>query len=340
MKTNHCLGCIIKIFIFCAWSMGLLLLSNLNSFAQTQEKSSQGSVTPSSMTPSVASTATEKMTQADVVLQKIAEDEKSLFGELDDLKIAAVVPPAYEAKVLDLQKRYQAFVNTYPKHLYGKILFGKFLQKIDEPELANQQFLNANDLNPNIAVVKQQLGNYLTEHGEYGLAVPYFLSAIDLEPNVAVYHYQLGELLFTYRAFFIRDKIYTAEVLDKQMLEAFGTATKLDPNNRTFAIRYAESLMDVDYPNYTQVLKHWDNLLQTSKNPLEQQLIFLRKAQVLIEMKEYKSAEALLKQPFDVRFEQSRAALLEKIQEATQTVSTPATPASVSTSTASQNPSI
>lgn len=296
---------------------------------------------PPATKPSPTITEPKTDPKADEALQKIVTAEQDLFQELGDLKIATTVPPAYENKILDIQKRYQEFVRVHPQHLYGKILFGKFLQKIDEPELANRQFLDANDIDPNIAVVKQQLGNYLTENGEYKLAVGYFLSAIDLDPNTAVYHYQLGELLSTYRTFFIRDEMYTSSAIDQLTQEAFANATKLDPNNRSFQVRYAESFFDVDHPDYTLASKLWDKLLQTSQNPLEQQFLLLRKTQVLIELKDYQGARNLLNQNYDVRYEKSRKSLLDKIPTTSTThtpPTQPATPTKTSTTTSEIKP--
>ena len=52
-----------------------------------------------------------------------------------------------------------------PDDINALLLFGKFLRKTGLHENAISIFLKADQINPNIAVIKQELGNFLVEKG-------------------------------------------------------------------------------------------------------------------------------------------------------------------------------
>ena len=112
--------------------------------------------------------------------------------------------------------------------------------------------LKANQLDPNLPIVKNQLGNYLAEEGEPIEAANYFISAIRLAPNEPLYHYQLGTLLTEARDDFLKSGQWTRAQLDQTMQEAFRHAAELAPDNIAFAYRYAYSFYDLAEPNGTR----------------------------------------------------------------------------------------
>ena len=96
-------------------------------------------------------------------------------------------------------------------------------------EDTNNVFMRANNMDPNLAVVKQQIGNFLTEKEDYGLAMHYYLNAIELEPGVASCHYGMGELYYQIRNEFVKDGILNEVEFNMQMVTAFKEATRLEP---------------------------------------------------------------------------------------------------------------
>ncbi|MEM8549194.1 MAG: hypothetical protein AAGF10_00235 [Verrucomicrobiota bacterium] len=141
-------------------------------------------------------------TLADSRLTEIYLQEQALFEELE--KDALQLDEAeYQRRLRSIATLYEGFLLDNEDYAYGYLMYGKFLRRAGQPRAANNAFMKANMIDPNIAVAKQQIGNFLAEEGEYGLALPYYLAAIELEPDVALYRYQLGELLHRYRRFFI-----------------------------------------------------------------------------------------------------------------------------------------
>jgi tetratricopeptide (TPR) repeat protein len=140
--------------------------------------------------------------------------------------------------------------------------------------------LKANEIDPDIALVKNELGNYLAEEGKPLDAVSYFLSAIKLEPKEPLYHYQLGMLLYEARADFIRSGEWTRDSVDHAMHEAFRRAAELAPDRVEFGYRYAESFYDLENPDWNEALKAWTGLESKAQSDLERQTMRLHEANV------------------------------------------------------------
>ncbi|MBC2596422.1 hypothetical protein H5P28_19305 [Ruficoccus amylovorans] len=223
----------------------------------------------------------------------IIEEQDALFKEIE-------TDPArrdqleYERRLQGIATQYDSFLLDNPDYVYGYLLYGKFLRRIGENKSANNAFMKANMLDPNLAVAKQQIGNFLAEEGEYALALPYYIAAIDLEPEVPLYRYELGELLSHYRQYYIDNGVLTAETLDRNMLDAFHEASSMEPSNRDYHIRYAEAFFQVANPDWQDALNQWTILAKGVTDPLKLDLIRLQQARVLIEMGRLDEARKIL----------------------------------------------
>ncbi|WOO41303.1 tetratricopeptide repeat protein [Rubellicoccus peritrichatus] len=250
---------------------------------------------------------------ADLRLERIYNKQQAVFKKIAERP--EDFPLAERDRVLDnLLTEYSAFVFENPDFVYGYILYGKLLRQVGDREAANVAFAKANQLDPQIAVVKQQIGNYLVEEGRPMLALPYFVAAVELEPEYALYHYQLGELLHQSRDVFIEEQEMPADVHSEQMLESLGNAARLDPGNRQFQMRYAEAFFDTLNPDWELALVHWNFLENSSSNPLERDIIRLQKARVLIAQGNSSEAETILISMNQPSLETARQELLESVQ--------------------------
>jgi len=254
----------------------------------------------------------EQETFADRQLARIVNEQEAVFASLQ--KEGEDLPKAeYIRRVRALLDSYQTFIDANPEYVPGLILYGKLLRKVEDYRTANIVFLKANELDPNIAVVKQQIGNYLAEEGKFELALPYFLAAVELEPSVALYHYQLGEMIWFSRQQLVDSGSFTKVALDKQMLEAFRNAAELAPDNRDFQMRYGEAFFDVQNPDWTLALEHWDGMLTTPLSDIERDILALQKARVLIKIERFDKARALLETIERSALESSRQKLLSEL---------------------------
>ena len=116
-----------------------------------------------------------------------AAERKTSQNELEDLR----------QPLQELCFAYEDYLRAFPDQAAGYASYALLLDHpiIDERRRSTALFLRANQLNPEMALVKNQLGNHLAEDGKPLEAVNYYLAAIRLEPKESLYHYQLGTLL-------------------------------------------------------------------------------------------------------------------------------------------------
>ena len=198
------------------------------------------------------------------------------------------------AKMQDLVFDYDAYLKKYPDLAAGYAAYGVLLGKIDMRRQSAAMLLKANQLDPNLPLVKNQLGNYLAEDGKPLEALSYFLSAIKLDPNEPLYHYQLGTLLTEARDDFLKSGEWQRPALDRAMREAFRRAAELAPNRIEFTYRYGESFYDLATPDWDEALKVWGALEERLKPGLEQETVRLHAANILIAQGKFDHARALL----------------------------------------------
>ena len=189
---------------------------------------------------------------------------------------------------------YELLLRDNPNFAAGYAAYGYLLSKVDMRKEAAAMLLKANQLDPEIPLVKNQLGNFMAEDGKPLQAAPYFLAAIKLEPSEPLYHYQLASLLSEARDAFLKSGEWTRPALDGAMLEGFRRAHELAPDRFEFAYRYAESFYDLEKPDWELALKLWSALEEKATTPIERQTMRLHAANILIKLDRRDHARALL----------------------------------------------
>lgn len=249
---------------------------------------------------------------ADIKLQSIVEAQNALLSKLES-NPSAFSEMEKERRFNDIFNDYEDFIAKNPNNIYAAIFYGKLLRLTGLSGKAYTVFLTAHKANPNIGVIKQQIGNCLAEEGEFALALNYFLQAITLEPSVALYHYQLGELLRLFKNSFITLGILSTDSFDKQMLNAFRKAKELEPRTWVYQVRYAEAFYDIHKPLWDEALLLWKNLALLAPNTWEKEIVSLNQARVQIKRKHYSQAKECLANVYSPALEKSRRELYELI---------------------------
>jgi tetratricopeptide (TPR) repeat protein len=208
---------------------------------------------------------------------------------------------------------YDAFLRTYPTFVPGYVTYGLLLGKVGMRRESAAMLLKANLLDPNLPLVKNQLGNYLAEEGEPLEAVNYFLSAIALAPNEPLYHYQLGTLLTEARDDFLKSGMWTRAQLDRTMQDAFKHAADLAPDNTTYAYCYAFSFYDLAEPQWDEALKAWGALEDRVAPGLEKETIRLQAANILIKQQKFDHARVLLTMVTTPQLQKQKQELLDQL---------------------------
>ena len=226
-------------------------------------------------------------------LSTIVAKERSLFLAANNKR--AMNEKELTRKIQDLVADFESYLADNPKDLTALILYGKFLRRVDQPGPATGVFLKADKLDPDIAVIKQQIANYLTEEGRIAEALPYLLRAVELSPEKAIYHNQLGSFLFLFREELIRLGITTQSTNDRNMVIAFREAAKLESDNFDYRVRYAQSFFDVSHPDWEVALKVWNALSSEGNRSIEKaEYLLLCQARILVKLGRLKEAKVLI----------------------------------------------
>ena len=212
--------------------------------------------------------------------------KKSTHAEVEDLR----------AQFQELMFNYDDYLKKYPEVAAGYVSYAMLLSQpvVDQRKLAAAMLLKANALDPNLPLVKNQLGNYLAEEGRPLDALNYYLAAVQLAPTEALYHYQIGVLLTEGRAEFLKSGAWTRATLDQGMQDGFEQATALAPGNVAYAYRYGESFYDLERPEWSAALVFWRALEAKVTSSLEKETIRLHQANVLVQQQKFAEALAVL----------------------------------------------
>lgn len=215
----------------------------------------------------------------------------------------------FKSQLQQLANAYEVLLRASPNFTAAHVAYGQMLWKIDMRKEAVAELIRANELDKDIPLVKNLLGDYLAEEGRVLEALPYFMAAIKLDPKEPLYHYNLGMLLHSARDDFVKTGDWTRAALDHSMLEAFRRAAELAPDRTEFAYRYAEAFGEVETPDWAAALAAWRSLEPKVKPGAELQLIQLQEANVLLKQNKPDEARALL----DAVADPSLAAEKEKL---------------------------
>ncbi|MBL9203228.1 MAG: hypothetical protein JNL39_22165 [Opitutaceae bacterium] len=246
---------------------------------------------------------------AERTLRRLVEQQRDLFA-MAAKQGANLDTGSFRQQMQALAHDYELLVRHNPTYAAAFAAYGYFLSKTDMRKESAAILLKANQLDPDIALVKNQLGNLIAEDGKPLQAAPYFIAAIKLEPKEPLYHYQLGTLLTEARDEFLKTGDWTRETLDKAMHEAFRTAAELAPERFEFAYRYAESFYDLEKPDWDAALKLWGDLEARATTSIERQTMRLHSANVHLRRGEAARAAELLATVTDPKLQAQKEKLV------------------------------
>ncbi|MBX7120809.1 MAG: hypothetical protein K1X42_01655 [Opitutaceae bacterium] len=232
---------------------------------------------------------------AEEALVALAARQKELLKEAAAKKSQAEVEDLRQP-LQELCYSYEDFLKKYPTFALGYVSYAMLLDNpvIDERRRSTALLLKANQLDPDLPLVKNQLGNHVAEQGQPLEALNYFLAAVRLAPKEPLYHYQLGTLLAEARDDFLKSGEWTAAKIDEAMQKAFLQASLLTPGEWRYAYRYGLSFYDVANPDWETALKFWEKFEGELKPGIEQQTCRLHRAKALLKLGRRDEALALL----------------------------------------------
>ncbi len=253
-------------------------------------------------------------TLSEKTLKEIVARQKDLFAKAEKDKASGQFDEAaFRGEAQALASSYDVFIQKNPTFAPALVAYGVFLGKVGMAKAAVAMLLQANKLDPNIALVKNQLAVHLAEDGKPLDALPYVTAALQLEPKEPLYHIQLGQLLLEARDDFIKSGQFTAAALDKTMLEAFQHAAELAPNDLSLAYQHAKAFYAVDPPRWPEALDAWTQLEERPVTNTMRQLVRLQKANVLLKLDRRDDARAALALVTDPKLAEDKQTLLDQL---------------------------
>jgi tetratricopeptide (TPR) repeat protein len=216
-------------------------------------------------------------------------------------------------KIQTLIYDYDDYLRTYTTFAPGYVAYGVLLRKVGMRRTAVAMMMKANQLDPDLPIVKNQIGNYLAEEGRPVEAANYFLAAIRLDPKEPLYHYELGKLLSDTRDVLLKSGEWTPDQIDHAMQEAFKRASDLAPGNFVLAWRYAVSFYDVADPDWNEALKVWGHLEMQVSPGLEKDSVRVQAANILIKQKKFDYARLLLDTVTVPQLKEQKQKLLDEL---------------------------
>ena len=247
------------------------------------------------------------------LLKDLNEREQSAYKRYERA-LATEDVHSIKTELQSIVDGYEALISAAPNYVAAFISYGMMLHRIGERIPSNAMLIRADQIDPYHAIVKNQLGNYQAEEGNYPEAMGFYQMAIDLRPDEPLYHYQLGNLLFSYKNFFIDDKLFLPEGIDLEIQNRFRKAAMLAPAHLPYRIRYAQSFFDIARPNWEAALEEWQQLVNFVESPEEKQMMQLYMAKTRFEMGHHTAAQKIIKGIDEPSLEHSKDILLKQIK--------------------------
>lgn len=258
--------------------------------------------------PAASETATERTLKNIVARQKILLAEAAATNDkLDEESL--------KVQLTQLTHEYQLLLQTSPDFAEAYASYGYMLSKLGQNSEAMKQLLKADHLNPNLAIVKNQLGNALAENGKPLEALNYYQAAEQLEPKEPLYHYQMGLLLYEAREDFLSKGGMTKDQLEAQSHDEFGQAATLAPDEFAYAYRYAESFYDLSHPDWEDALHAWAAVEAKAGSPIEKQTVELQEANVHLKAGRPEAARALMLKVTEPRLAKQKEKLIAQLTQ-------------------------
>lgn len=228
-------------------------------------------------------------------LKKLVERQRELVAKAAEKTDQAGIEDM-RAQFQELVFLFDDYVGKYPDVAAGYVGYALLLNQpiIGERKRSTVLLLKANRIDPNLPLVKNQLGNYLAEEGKPLEALNYYLAAVKLAPTEPLYHYQVGTLLTEAREDFLKSGAWTRAALDEAMQTAFEQAHVLAPENVGYAYRYGESFYDLERPEWSAASEYWRAFEGKMNSAIGKETARLHQANVLIQQEKFTEARILL----------------------------------------------
>jgi tetratricopeptide (TPR) repeat protein len=224
----------------------------------------------------------------------IVEDEKFSGAGLN-LKSATLRSRILQ-RLDPVRKRYEDFLQRYPRHVKARIAYGSFLNDLGEEEPAAQQWQKATEIDPRQPAAWNNLANHYGHNGEAKKAFECYDKAIEISPRESVYYQNLATTTYLFRKDAMEHYSLAEGQLYERVMALYRKALALDPENFSLATELAQTYYgfkpgstnasEASQPalqaHYDAALTAWQAAFKLAHDEVERQGVYVHLARVNI----------------------------------------------------------
>ena len=215
-----------------------------------------------------------------------------------------------------IDSMWRSYILDFPEDVQALVLYGKFLRRTGREDAAYEMFKRADSMNPNIAVVHQQLSAMDAEAGEIKNSLARIRRAMELEPDNKTYMRQCAFLLAGAKKRILQQGMLSPEEYDSLLRFCYLRPCQLSPDDRGARVRYAQSMYDLCNPDYQEALRVWLELRKNAALNIDKQTADANIARALVELGRDGEALNYLEKIDLPALERAKRLLLEEIRRA------------------------
>ncbi|MBX3748237.1 MAG: hypothetical protein KF833_23255 [Verrucomicrobiae bacterium] len=254
-----------------------------------------GFVTPPVLAVDPVETEYRRLLEMDDAAQTAIDGwirEADAQGEAAD---AAALQARINERIETVDAAYRAFLERQPGHVSGRIAFGSFLSDTGREAEARVQLGKALELDPNNAVIHNNLAGIYGHRGPVTNAFVHYERAIALEPDESLYYHNFATTVFLFRKdvrehYGIEDE---QRVFDKA-LGLYRKALELDRNNFILASDLAQTFYGIRPPRHDEALAAWRHAYGLAGDDLEREGILVHLARIQVQAGRFDEARSNL----------------------------------------------
>ena len=258
----------------------------------------------------------------------LVQEQQSVLNEVSELwKHANLYPSTSEERWRELQRQVEEktaplrgdceeFLRKNPLHYRAMTSYAVFLENIGYGDEARVWRAYAFNIMPHYAPLLNDMANSLARRGQPLFAIQLYEAAVHLEPGEAVYHFNLGNMYYLFREETRRLHGWKLKGLFANALGEFRLAREQDRSNFVYAICYAETFYNLNFPLRNQLWREamaaWDHCLEMKLAPDQRDFVQMHMVRVSAYLQDPVAAMNHLSQIRNVAHRRLASRLLQK----------------------------
>ncbi|MDA1277131.1 MAG: tetratricopeptide repeat protein [Verrucomicrobia bacterium] len=214
-------------------------------------------------------------TDADRWIREAKEFEVAGAGESRETLVARI-----EQRFDAVRKRYEEFLQKYPRHVQARLAYGSFLNETRDEDKGVEQWERAREIDPKHPAAWNNLANHYGHRGPVKKAFEYYEQAIVLAPDEPVYLQNLATTTYLFRKDAKEHYGFTEDQVFDRAIDLYRKAVKMDPKNFPLATDYAQTFYGIKPLRVDDALRAWNEALAVANDQLERDGVYLHLARI------------------------------------------------------------